>query len=296
MTQSHLALSLQDEAERLTAGLPPLLVEAERIARTVAAGLHGRRRVGPGESFWQYRPYAAPEPASRIDWRASARSDRLFVREREWEAAQSVYLWRDASPSMAWRSGKSLPTKRRRSEVLLLALSALLLDGGEQVALLDGDRRPARDRPVLDRMAAALAGTLPNDGQPVARLPLPRHGRVVMIGDFLDPAALQAAMAPLIAREAGGILLQVLDPAEETLPFSGRIAFDGLEGEAEALIPRVESVRARYQARLEANREALTALARGVGWHYARHRTDHSAATGLLTLYAGLAPRRAAGQ
>src|SRR4029078_10895691 len=132
---------LRDRAEHLRAALPPLLVAADRIAATVAQGVHGRRRVGQGETFWQFRQYQPGDPASRIDWRESAKSQRLYVRETEWEAAQSVWLWRDASSSMDYTSagyiaGAAWPTKRDRAELILLALAKLLVRGGGRLTLL----------------------------------------------------------------------------------------------------------------------------------------------------------------
>src|SRR5256714_10721107 len=91
--------ALRDRAEQAAAVLPPLLVAAERVAVTVAQGVHGRRRVGQGETFWQFRQYQPGDAAARIDWRESAKSQRLYVRETEWEAAQSVWLWRGGSPA-----------------------------------------------------------------------------------------------------------------------------------------------------------------------------------------------------
>src|SRR5271167_1724508 len=112
--------ALRDRAEQAAAVLPPLLVAAERVAVTVAQGVHGRRRVGQGETFWQFRQYEPGDAATRIDWRESAKSQRLYVRETEWEAAQSVWLWRDASASMDYSSAEYLtgaewPTKRHRA-------------------------------------------------------------------------------------------------------------------------------------------------------------------------------------
>ncbi len=64
------------EAKGLAESLPDLLIEARRVAHTILAGWHGRRRAGPGETFWQFRPYVSGEPANGIDWRRSARSAR----------------------------------------------------------------------------------------------------------------------------------------------------------------------------------------------------------------------------
>ena len=108
------ALPLRIRAEQTAAALPPLLVAAERVAATVAQGVHGRRRVGQGEAFWQFRQYQPGDAAARIDWRESAKSQRLYVRETEWEAAQSVWLWRDASASMDYSSAGYFPAATGR--------------------------------------------------------------------------------------------------------------------------------------------------------------------------------------
>ncbi len=291
---SPLGSALGRDAAALAARLPPLLVAAERVAATVAQGVHGRRRGGPGDSFWQFRPYAEGDPPARIDWRQAARAGRpapqgWVVRESEWEASETVCLWVDASPSMHWRSAASLPAKHARAVLLALALAALLLRGGERVMLSGADPRPASGSGALPRLAEALL-TAPPAGLPAADR-VPRHARLVLIGDFLLPeievAALLAACA---ARQVGGVLLQVLDPAEETLPYAGRVRFDGLEGEAPYLAPRAEALREMYAARLAARRAGLTEAARRAGFVFAHHRSDAPPETALLALHAALAP------
>ena len=277
-------------AEALGAHLPPLLVAAERIASTVAQSVHGRRRVGQGDSFWQFRPFFPGDAATRIDWRVSARSDRTFVRETEWEAAQTVCLWRDGGASMRWQSRGQPVAKADRAELLLLALAALLLRGGERVRLLAPGARPLHGRVGLNRLADELARTPDTDGlPPPARLP--RHARVVLIGDLLAPLpAWQATIAELAAVPVSGVLLQVLDPAEITLPYEGRVRFQGVTAAQSTLIPRVESVRARYGERLAAQQRGLAAICAAVGWGFATHRTDHPPEAALLALYTALAP------
>src|ERR1051325_9209698 len=92
----------------LAGTLPALMVAADRVAATVIQGVHGRRRVGQGDAFWQYRPYRDGDTANQIDGRQRARSPHLFGRETEGEAAPSVWLWRDASPSMQYASLKNI--------------------------------------------------------------------------------------------------------------------------------------------------------------------------------------------
>jgi uncharacterized protein (DUF58 family) len=282
--------SVQHRGEALAATLPPLLVAAERVATTVAQGVHGRRRVGQGESFWQFRQYEPGDAAQRIDWRESAKSQRLYVRETEWEAAQSVYLWRDASASMAWASSQAVPTKLARSDLLVVALTALLIRSGERVSLLGSGAPPLSGRIALNRIAALV--DRPTD-QRAASLPtfepLPRHAQIVLVGDFLSPlGAIHQTVTRFAAAGLHGHLLQILDPAEETLPFDGRVRFEGIEESDEILISRVETVREQYAERLAAHRDGLAAIVRPVGWSFATHRTDRPPHTALLALYTAL--------
>src|ERR1700674_273330 len=148
-------LDLEREALGLADRLPNILIEAKRIAQTVAHGIPGRRRSGPGETFWQFRQFQSSDTARQIDWRRSASSDHLYVREREWEAAHTVWLWPDLSASMDFRSHLSATTKRERAIVLMLAAAELLVRGGERVAFL-GVTQPTASRKATTRIAEAI--------------------------------------------------------------------------------------------------------------------------------------------
>jgi uncharacterized protein (DUF58 family) len=281
----------QQRAEQLASRLPPLLVAAERVAMTVAQGVHGRRRVGQGEAFWQFRRYEPGDSVDQIDWRQTAKTERVFVRETEWEASESVWLWRDTSPSMHWRSAVKLPEKSERADLLTLALASLLIRGGELVALLGEGLRPASGRTALARLAEivcqpanpARAPSVPTD------VPLPRYAQVVLFSDFLSPLSeIASAVRRIAARGVSGYLVQVLDPAEETLPFTGRTRFEGLEREGETLIPRVEAIRGDYEQVFAAHLAGLGDIARQVGWTFLAHRTDRPPEASLLALFQAL--------
>jgi uncharacterized protein (DUF58 family) len=294
--------SLGDRAEEIAAALPPLLVAAERIAATVAQGVHGRRRVGQGETFWQFRQYEPGDAAGRIDWRESAKSQRLYVRETEWEAAQSVWLWRDASPSMDYSSaayipGGDWPTKRQRGELILVALASLLVRGGERLSLIGSGIAPMSGRIALTRLVGLIEQGDPSAG---ASLPavekLPRAAQLVLIGDFLgDLEAASRTVAGFAASGVRGHLLQIVDPAEEDLPFDGRVRFEGVEEREDLVVSRVENIREAYAGRFRQHREGLQAVARAVGWSFSSHRTDRPPHLALLALHAALAPNRGRG-
>lgn len=287
MAEAQEVFALEREAHGLADRLPDLVLEASRIAATVVHGIHGRRRSGPGETFWQFRQFQANDGAQLVDWRRSAASDHLYVREREWEAAHTVWLWPDLSPSMEFKSRAALATKRERALVLTLAAAELLVRGGERVALL-GLTRPTASRNATARLAEAIvrdpsAAALASGQPPKERLG--RFSSALLIGDFLDPPERTAEHVEALAAEGvSGHMVQVLDPAEETLPYEGRAEFLGLEGEDRWLADRVETLRPMYQAKLAAHRAELASLAARLGWSFAVHHTDRPASELLLTL------------
>jgi uncharacterized protein (DUF58 family) len=283
---------LRQQAEGLADRLPPLLVAAERVAATVAQGVHGRRRVGIGETFWQFRPYSQGDSTSRIDWRQSARTSQLFLRDQEWEAAESVWLWPDSSASMDWRSTPSWPTKGNRALLLLLALGSLLTRAGERIALLGRRRRPTGGRVGMATLCEDLLARSPSEPSLPAIQPLPRFARMVLISDFFTPLEeLRERLRGFVAMGVRGHLLQVLDPAEPNLPFAGRVRFEGLEQDGVALIGNVDGVRERYRGRLEAHREGLRDLARSLRWTFSSHISDHPPEPPLLALYTALSTK-----
>ncbi len=278
---------LEHTAHGLADRLPDLLLDAERIAANVSHGIHGRRRAGPGETFWQFRVYGSNDSAHTIDWRRSASSDQLYVREREWEAAHTVWLWPDVSPSMDFKSHLSVVTKRERAIVLMLAAAELLVRGGERVALL-GLTQPIAHRRAAAKLAESLAQNAHNpalDGSLPPKARLSRFSGAVLFSDFLDPIAeLRERLEFLAASGVTGHLVQVLDPAEETLPYSGRTEFVGLEGPETWIAERAETLRPAYIAKLVAHRAELAAMAARLGWSFLVHHTDRPASEPLLSL------------
>ncbi|MDZ4095552.1 MAG: DUF58 domain-containing protein [Paracoccaceae bacterium] len=282
-----IAPSLRAGAESLGQALPPLLAAAEHLAATVILGDHGRRRAGMGDEFWQYRPAHAGDSARMIDWRRSARSDAHFVREREWQAAQSVTLWIDGSRSMGFSGDKSRSTKGVRAQLLGLALAVLLLRGGERVGLAGDGLPPRSGRGQLDRLVLALAAEDPAQDYGLPETAgMVAHGRAVFLSDFLgDLGAVEAALGRASDRGLRGALVQVLDPAEEDFPFDGRTIFESMGGTLRHETLRAGDLRNRYLARLAERKDRLTQLSRASGWHYHCHHTGQGAQAALLWLY-----------
>jgi len=275
--------ALQHEADGLSAGLPPLMVEADHLAASVSLGVHGRRRAGIGESFWQFRRYASPDSSSAIDWRQSAKSQHIFVREREWEAAQTVWFWRDASANMSFKSGAV--TKRTRADLLLLALASLLVRGGERVGFTGMEGAPAASRLALTRIGRAMFASGRSALPPL--VPFARGNQLVWFSDFLDEDAFDT-MKSLSQRGVEGHLVRIIDPAEEDFPYSGRTRFESPRGGEDEIFGRAERVRTSYRARFTAHGERVAQAAARLGWTCTVHRTDHAPQASLIALHAAI--------
>ena len=280
---------LRARAETLGQTLPPLLAEAEHLAATVALGEHGRRRAGMGDDFWQFRPAHAGDSLRSIDWRHSARSDQPYVREREWQAAQRVTLWVDPAQSMEFSAQNRAP-KSDRARLLALALAVLLLRGGEQVGLAGQDTPRAGRRQMLrliEAMALDLSRPQADYGAPPTAFA--SHGRAVLLSDFLgDLAPVEGSLALAAAQGVKGVLIQVLDPAEEEFPFDGRTIFVSMGGSVSHETQRAGDLRSRYLQRLAERKARLAGIARAAGWHFLSHHTGQPAQSALLWAYRAL--------
>lgn len=280
------------ESLDLAARLPRLILEARRVSASVH-GIHGRRRSGPGETFWQYRPLVAGESASRIDWRRSARDGHLFVREREWEASHSIWLWIDRSASMGFASSLALASKIDRALVAGFALAETMVEGGERVGHL-GLTRTLASRRIVEVLAQALVADtrsaetdLPPGG------PLPRLADAIIITDGLTPgAALAQRIASMASSGARGHVLLIADPIEETFPFSGQAELFDLEDGLSLRVGDAGSWGEEYRQRLAAHRDAIAEACRKAGWTLTLHRTDRPASEAVLRIASLVAAAR----
>lgn len=287
--ETETALSL---AERM----PRLVLEARRVSTTLAHGLHGRRRAGPGENFWQFRPFVTGEAAARIDWRRSARDDRLYVREREWEAAHNIWLWIDRSASMGYASELALASKVERALVLGLALADAFVEGGERTGLL-GLTRATASRRIVETMAQALVSDAAGLAQDLPPRSAPgRFDEVLLVSDFLTPLdGIRDAVSAIAGHGARGHLLMVVDPVEETFPFAGQAVLRDLEAGISLEIGDAASWGEAYRQRIQAHRDGLSQIARAPGWTLTIHRTDRPASEAALRLLTLVAAARGTG-
>ena len=286
----HTPDSLRHRSETVSGGLPALMVDAEHLAATIMLGFHGRRRAGMGDEFWQYRPAEAGDSIRSIDWRRSSRADATFVREKEWQAAQSLMLWVDDAQSMSFTGGKNRPSKLRRAQTLAMALAILAIRAGERVGLTTLAEPPKAGNAQLIRLAAALMdpAEAPDYGKPEPKV-MPAGARAVFLSDFLGPTeAVERALTSAADRGVKGALVQILDPDEEGFPFDGRTVFESMSGAISFETLKAKGLREAYRDRLARRKDWLAQLSRRTGWRLDIHHTDHAPEDALLWLYHAL--------
>ncbi|MFY0646474.1 DUF58 domain-containing protein [Sulfitobacter geojensis] len=285
-------VTLRATAEDQAARLPALLARAEHLAGAVLLGAHGRRRSGVGDDFWQYRPAQQGDSRRMIDHRRSAMGDQEFVREREWQIAQSVMLWVDQGASMRFSSDKDLAEKADRARVLGLALAILLLRGGERVGLTGTRLPPRTGNPQVLRLAEMFCQDDDTDYSPPEHRAMIPHARAVFVSDFMgDLDGVQTALTKAADRGVRGVIYHLLDPSEEVFPFTGRTIFESVGGTLRHETLKANDLKGRYLARLAERKAELQRLCALTGWQYGLHHTNTSAQSALLWLYGALDAR-----
>lgn len=270
----HFLSRLTGRADTIASQLPELQLRAERAATSIYSAEHNQRKTGTGEKFWQYREYIPGDRPQDIDWRQSAKGDRIFIRQKEWQTTQTALFWCQNNQSMAYSSDKNIPTKAEEAVTMSLALAMMATRAGEQIALLDGLIRAGRSEKTINELGQALCRPSEKALPASSIHDLPRNASLFLVGDFLsDPDKLYHALKPLHGYVSNAVLIQILDPAELTLPYSGHCVFREDEHAPKMPIANVASIRDEYIEKIEKHIESVQAVCRKLQYSYMLHES-----------------------
>jgi uncharacterized protein (DUF58 family) len=247
--------------------LAPLRLRARQVAEGVYAGMHRSARRGAGVEFGGYREYVPGDDLRWLDRRSLLRHERLVVRQFETETDRALCLLVDASASMGFRGPGAPGAKLAYAAVVAAALARIALSSGDPVSLcfLGGDPAPpvprSSGREQFDRIVAALESVQPVgdahvDGamldralQSLARATR-RGAIVVVLSDLIDlPAEAADRITALASNGRVLAVVQTLDAAEASFPFSGTVRLRALEG-GTVVETDADTTRDRYIAAL----------------------------------------------
>lgn len=254
----------------LTSQLDRLDVLARLLVEGFLTGLHRSPYHGFSAEFAEYRRYQPGEPATNIDWRVYARSDRVYQRVFAEETNLRCTLLLDCSASMRFTSDERRPSKLAYSRVLASCLAYLLLRQNDAVGLVAFDERPLLRVParsvrrqlfqVLKGLREAPEGVGTDLGPVLHDVAerIPRRGLVVLLSDLMDdPQTVLSGLEHFRHRGHEVLVFQVLDPREIDLDYPGEVEFTALEDPSQRLRTEPGHVRAGYQARLQDWRQRL---------------------------------------
>lgn len=251
--------SIRARAEAILAS-----ADEELLSGKTRIGEGAARQSGAGNEFWQFRPYQSGDRPQDIDWRRSARSQSVFVRERERASSRHFSLFLPDTPSLHYSSDKAWPRKYEIAAALTLAF---LLWAKRHYYSLSLNHA----RMNCDQIEMALNSSLPVTGESATKA----TDIAIFCGDFLDPVEeLQSVFLKIACRH--GVVFQCLDPAELDLPFKGRIQFQDMAGTNAELIEDASLITESYQQKLDSHIAAIRHAVQSRGWNYHLIRTDQN--------------------
>ncbi len=269
-------LKLREQSEASISDLPTLMMQAQEICENVVHGAHPQRKAGMGEKFWQFREYEQSDRPQNIDWRQSAKGDDVLVRQKEWHSTQKSYLWCAGGRSMDFKSPKATLSKQDCAMVITMSLALFLRNGEEQIGIW-GNSNTGRSEERIEKIGHYLLNR-PAEGNPLPdteNFLLPRNASFFACGDFLSECEdLERRFSKISERTINATILQILDPAELDLSYSGRVRFTGASADYNTIIDHVPSVREQYTQRMKEHTDFIKTLCHDYGWNYILHRTD----------------------
>ena len=268
--------NLRHKAEKSVANLPALMMVAQKTADNVMHGTHAKSKAGAGDKFWQFREYSPSDRPQDIDWRQSAKSDDVFIKQKELQVLQRNYIWVAGGKSMDFKSEPKLYTKQEAAQIMALSLAILLGRSEEQVGIF-GDIKTGNSENSLGKIGGALINqadreeALPNTD---SFMP-PKNSGVIAIGDFLsDIEDIKRKLSDIQSNGSEAVIIQVLDPKEVDLTYKGRVKFCGSYSENQTTIDNVASVQEEYNSNIAAHIDAIKTLCEEQQFTYILHKTD----------------------
>lgn len=282
MSRSHVATPAE------LSSLRDLELVAKTTVEGLRQGLHRSPFHGYSAEFSQYRHYRPGDDLKYVDWKAFARTDRLYTRQFRETTNLSALLVVDVSRSMAFEG------KFRLAQAVTAVLATLVIDQGDAAGLLAVQGRdaavaarapsatylpPRSGHHHLTLLLAGIARLVPDasasivDGLASAGRLLKRRGLVIAVSDFYDDAEALAEMRRLSRMGHDVVIIQALAAEELSLAVEGAAELVDAET-GRTLVVQPDAARAAYSGRVRAWLDGFALAAGREGLDYALVTTD----------------------
>jgi uncharacterized protein (DUF58 family) len=236
---------------------------ARLVVEGFITGLHRSPYHGFSVEFSEHRPYMPGDPLRDIDWKAYAKSDRLYVKQYEEETNLKAYILLDISGSMDFKAGAP-SSKFRYATSLAAALSYLMLKQRDAVGLLLYHHQietyvpPRSMQSHLQVLLKTIAQAQPQKETKMAPAfhdlaeRISRRGLVIVLSDLLDdPAEVLKGLRHFRHLGHEVIVFHLLDPRERDLDFRDETRFYDLEAPNETLTTQPQHIHHEYRAMMD---------------------------------------------
>jgi len=275
---------------------------ARRMVSGLRHGMHRSRMVGVSTDFDHHKLYTTGDALKHVDWKASARHDRFYVKRYIEDRSLAVRIVLDGSASMA-QASRGLPDKYRQAARIAACLAYLVIKDRDAVGLSLTSSAATTWIPVSSRSShmlpilQALAGTRPAAQDSLAatlRVLVERHetrGIVAVVTDLMyDPEPVRLELGRLHTQGHEVLLIQARDVTEEDFPFNRWVRFFDLENAAVKHWLDAVSLKRIYREEYQALLLGWDAWVRKFGMHRVSFRTEEDAVA-VLAGYLALRAR-----
>ena len=270
-------------SEKISYNLPSLLSESSILSKNVLEGLHSTRFAGKGDSFWQFREYQQGDTVSNIDWRKSASTEKILIKEKEKEIRKDIYIYFDKSKSMYYKSDNKTQNKFFISVLLTLTLCRLFSRSTEEVYIFNSKNIPINCSSNIKNFNLKFLEDK-NIGLPAADY-IKKKSLLVIFSDFFyDTKELSMLIKKLKNKNVIGYLIQILDPNELKFEFKGCNQLIDMETKEKLLLNNSQLFFQSYKNALKQMRTNLHKLCYLNNWKDFTYTTNNTPSTIMLDI------------
>jgi len=264
--------------------LPSLLSDSSLLLKNILSGLHSTRFAGKGENFWQFKEYVRGESISSIDWRKSASSKKLLMKQNEKELSKTIYLFFDKSFSMNYKSNLAKHNKLFISALLTLTLCKLFSNSKEKVFIFNSENKPINCSNNIHNFDKSFLFNNKKHSFPNLNLFKDKSLCFFFSDFFYDNSELKSLIIKFKNRGILGYLIQILDPIEVDFNLNSNIMLKDLETNETMVFDNDIDFSNAYKKKLANLEISLKKISLNSGWKYYRFCTNQDIRKFLINL------------
>jgi len=264
--------------------LPKIIFDSAMLSRNIIEGLHASRFSGKGEDFWQFKEYRQGDGLSSIDWRKSAATNKILVKQKENETAKTIYFYFDKTKSMNFKSEKKIRNKYQIAVLLTLTLSRIFLKNRENVFHFKTYKSIVKCSSNLSSFTKSFLFEENYIRFPDKSL-IANNSICFIISDFLyDIKKLKNYLINLKQKNISGFLIQILDPLEINFNIKENLILKDLETNAKLKVDESKKYKDFYDKKLNELHNNLKDLCQITNWSYLIHDTSKNIKLTILEI------------